>query len=104
MKTKHGRLELIWGMHEHNEKTNDIHAHQRHYVSQINAIAVGSKKLGCDDELADDELRQCYMSFVGALAWLILRMLAICVYVPFLHRHEKAPTVGHVRHANRLLV
>ena len=44
------------------------------------------------------------MSLVGALAWLILTMPAICVYVAFLQRHAKEPTVGHIRLANRLLL
>ena len=30
-------------------------------------------------------------------------MPAVCVYVASLQRHTKAPTVGHVRNANRLL-
>ena len=44
------------------------------------------------------------MSLVGALAWLILTMPAICIYVAYLQRHTKEPTVGHVRQANRLLL
>ena len=39
-----------------------------------------------------------------ALAWLILTMPAVCVYVASLQRHTQAPTVGHVRNANRLLL
>ena len=39
---------------------------------------------GQDDEAADDDLRQYFMSLVGAMAWLILTMPAICVYVAFL--------------------
>ena len=44
-----------------------------------------------------------YMSLVGAFAWLILTMPSICVYVAFLQRQTKAPLMGHVRKANRLL-
>ena len=44
-----------------------------------------------------------FMSLVGALAWLVLTMPAICVYVAYLQRHTKAPTLGHVRRGNRLL-
>lgn len=43
------------------------------------------------------------MSLVGALAWLMLTMPSICVYVAFLQRQAKAPTIGHIRMANRLL-
>ena len=56
-----------------------------------------------DDEAADDDSRQLFMSLVGALAWLILTMPSICVYVAFLQRQAKAPTIGHSRMTNRLL-
>ena len=44
------------------------------------------------------------MSLVGALAWLILTMPAICVYVAYLQRHAKQPNIGHIKQANRLLI
>ena len=56
-----------------------------------------------DEQAADGDLTQLFMSLVGALAWLTLTMPAICIYVAFLQRQCKAPTIGHVRRANRLL-
>ena len=56
-----------------------------------------------DEHPADEDMRQLYMSLVGALAWLIMTMPAICIYVAFLQRHTQAPSLGHVRRANRLL-
>ena len=56
-----------------------------------------------DDTPTGDDMKQLYISFVGALAWLILTMPAICIYVAFLQRQYQAPTLGHVRKANRLL-
>ena len=38
------------------------------------------------------------------MAWLILTMPAVCVYVAFLQRHTKAQTLGHVRSAKRILL
>ncbi|MDA8583864.1 hypothetical protein N9L68_06505 [bacterium] len=72
-------------------------------MPQIIAIRVDSRTFASDDAAADDDLRQCFMSLVGALAWLILTAPAICVYVASLQRQSKAPTVGHIRMANRLL-
>ena len=43
------------------------------------------------------------MSLVGALAWLVLTMPSICIYVAYLQRQTKSPNLGHVRRANRLL-
>ena len=90
-------------MHEQDEITKEIWAHQQHYVPQINEIALESKHFVCDEDKADDDLRQLFMSLVGALAWLILTMPAICIYVAFLQRHAKEPMIGHIRQANRLL-
>ena len=89
-------------MHEQSKDCTEVWTHQQHYVPQIKEIALGGRHLADDDE-ADEDLKQLYMSLVGALAWLILTMPAVCVYVASLQRHTKAPTVGHVRNANRLL-
>ena len=59
--------------------------------------------LAADDQPAYAETTALYMSLVGALAWLVLTMPSICVYVAFLQRRTKAPLLGHVRKANRLL-
>ena len=90
-------------MHEQEEITKEIWAHQQHYVPQISEILVDSKTFTSDDEKADEDLRALFMSLVGALAWLILTMPAICIYVAFLQRQCQSPSVGHVRKANRLL-
>ena len=44
-----------------------------------------------------------FMSLVGALAWLIMTMPSICIYVAYLQRQTQAPNLGHVRRANRFL-
>ena len=62
-----------------------------------------AKALVPDEEPADEDLTQLFMSLVGALAWLILTMPSICIYVAYLQRQTKAPNLGHIRRANRLL-
>ena len=90
-------------MHEQDPTTFEIWTHQGHYVPQIKEIPCDLKALASDETLADEDMSAMFMSLVGALAWLVLTMPAICVYVAFLQRQLKAPTVGHIRMANRLL-
>ena len=99
---KHGNFECVGVMHEQSKGCATVWTHQQHYVPQIKEITIGDKQLSDGDE-ADEDLKQLYMSLVGALAWLILTMPAVCVYVAYLQRHTKAPTIGHVKSANRLL-
>ena len=61
------------------------------------------KALVPDEHPADEDMKQLYMSLVGAMAWLIMTMPAVCIYVAFLQRQTQSPTLGHVRRANRLL-
>ena len=37
------------------------------------------------------------------MAWLIMTMPCMCIYVAYLQRQTQAPNLGHVRRANRLL-
>lgn len=99
LETAFGKLKLKWAsfecigvMHEQKENTFEATAHQQHYVPQINQIELDSIAFARDEDPADDDVRQLYMSLVGALAWLILSVPAICVYVAFLQRHGQAPT------------
>ena len=72
-------------------------------MPQINPIPVASKTFVRDDQAVDDDLKALCMPLVGAFAWLILTMPAMCVYFAYFQRHAKEPTVGHIRLANRLL-
>lgn len=100
--TKLGSFECIGVMHEQDVVTKEIVAHQMHHVPQISSIEIDSAAFARDDQLADTELRQLYMSLVGALAWLLLTMSAICVCISYLQRHTQATTLNPVKLANRL--
>ena len=89
-------------MHEQNPQNFEVWTHQQHYVPQINEIPCDGKALVPDEHPADDDMRQLFMSLVGAMAWLIMTIPAICIYVAFLQRQTQSPTLGHVRRANRL--
>ena len=103
LKVKTGNFECVGVMHEQDPTTMEVWTHQHHYVPQIKEIPVDTKALVPDEEPADEDMAQLFMSLVGALAWLILTMPSICIYVAFLQRQTKAPNLGHVRRANRLL-
>ena len=103
LKIKQRCFECVGVMHEHDPKTFEIWTHQGHYVPQIKEIPCDLKALVSDETPADEDMTAMFMSLVGALAWLVLTMPAICVYVAYLQRHTKAPTLGHVRRGNRLL-
>jgi len=72
-----------------------------------------ANSLGCIDtdlyefmELDSDapaELQKYYMTLLGGVAWLCLTRPATCVYVSYLQRHAKKPTMRHIRDLNRLV-
>ena len=66
-------------------------------------MPIDAKALVPDEQAADDDTKPLFMSLAGALAWLILTMPFICMSVALLQRQTQAPTIGHVRKANRLL-
>ena len=103
LKLKEANFECVGVMHESSADGHDVWTHQQHYVGQIKAIPIGGRTFAKDDEAADDDMKQLYMSLVGALAWLVLTIPAICIYVAALQRHTQAPTLKHVKDANRLL-
>ena len=102
-KIKEGKFECVGVLHEQNPTTYEVWTHQQHYAPQINEIPVDLKALVPDEHPADEDMKQLYMSLVGAVAWLIMTMPAICIYVAFLQRQTQSPNLGHVRRANRLL-
>ena len=69
---------------------------QPHHIPQSNDILVDKKALVPDEHPADDDMKQVYMSLVGAMAWLIMTMPSICIYVAYLQGQTQAPNLGHV--------
>ena len=74
LKIKTGSFECVGVMHEQDPSTFEVWTHQHHYVPQIKEIPVDAKALVPDEEPADEDLSQLFMSLVGALAWLVLTM------------------------------
>ena len=80
LKLKRGVFECVGIIHEQDPKTHEVWTHQQHYIPQIKEIPVDTKALAPDEEPADEDLGQLFMSLVGALAWLILTIPAIAIY------------------------
>ena len=66
LKIKSGNFECVGVMHEQDPSTFEVWTHQHHYVPQIKEIPVDAKALVPDEELADEDLQQLFMSLVGA--------------------------------------
>ena len=90
-------------MHVQVPTTLEVGTLQHHHVPQIRQTPTGKAARAADDQPADAEAMALYMSLVGALAWLILPLPSICVYVALLQRQTEFPLLWHVRKANRLL-
>ena len=103
LKVKRGVFECVGIIHEQDPQTFEVWTHQQHYLPQIKEIPADAKALVPDEEPADEDLGQLFMSLVGALAWLILTIPSIGIYVAYLQRQTKSPNMGHIRRANRLL-
>jgi hypothetical protein len=83
--------------------TDQFWTHQHHYVSQLREIAEGDFAMEDSATLAPPATHATFQSLVGALAWLTLTMVPICVYVAHLQRQTKQCNYGDIRNANRLL-
>ena len=90
-------------MHEQMPQTFEVWTHQRHYLLQIKETPIDVKALVPDEEPADEDLGQLFMSLVCALAWLVLTIPSICIYVAYLQRQTTSPNMGRMRRANRPL-
>ena len=88
---------------EQNLAEHCIRSHQGNYIRQIREMSVDSSALAVPETDCDIDQHATYLSLVGALAWCVLTIPAIAVYIAFLQRQVAAPKIGHCRDANRLV-
>ena len=81
LKIKRGVFECVGIVHEQDPHTCEVWTHQPHYLPQIKDIPADAKALVPDEKPADEDLGQLFMSLVGSLAWLILTIPSISIYV-----------------------
>ena len=76
LKIKSGSFECVGVMHEQDPSTHEVRTYQHHYVPQVKEIPVDVKVTVPDEEPADEDLSQLFMSLLGAFAWVHLRCLS----------------------------
>ena len=69
-------FERVGVMHEQTPNTFEVWTRRQHYAHQVKEILADAKALVPDEQVADEDLQQLFMSCVGALAWLTLTMPA----------------------------
>ena len=103
LKVQLDSFECLGVMHEQCPKTLEIWTHQQHYVKQLKPINVDAYVMADLQSEVSDQTKQSFQSLLGGVAWMTQTCIAICIYVAYLQRKGKAPTVKDVRSLNRLL-
>ena len=103
LKVQLDAFECIGVWHHQDPVTKEIYTHQQHCVPQILKIDESRFAFAADETDATEAGQSAYMSIVGALAWLLVTIPAIGIFVAYLQRHGKKPAVHHLKKANRLL-
>ena len=103
LKSEYFKFEHTGVLHEQDEVTFEVYTHQDHYVQQLKQIEPSLYACKSESDPCEDVLLQLYQSLLGALAWLLQTRIDICTYVGYLQRHAHAPTVLHLKKANKLL-
>ena len=88
---------------EQNLAEHYIRSHQGNYIRQVREMTVDSAALANPETDCDKDQHATYLSLVGALAWCVLTIPAIAVYIAYLQRQVAAPKISHCRDANRLV-
>ncbi|CAK0838336.1 unnamed protein product [Prorocentrum cordatum] len=103
MKHQYDRFECIVTMHEQDPVTKAIWTHQQHYVQQLRPLQADQYAMENEDGQVSAESHAAYMSLLGGIAWMTQTMAPLAVYVSYLQRQAKKPTVGDLRKISRLL-
>ena len=103
LKAQLDKFECLGVMHEQCPKTLEIWTHQQHYVKQLKPINVDEYTMADLQSEVKDHTKQSFQSLLGGVAWMTQTCIAICIYVAYLQRKGKAPTVKDVKSLHRLL-
>ena len=93
LKQYEGTFEHVGMMHAQYEKTFEVRLHQKHYAAQLRPICLDDIAGSDLDDLASAQMKACYMTLLGGVAWMILTCPASAVYVSYLQRHLQEPRV-----------
>ena len=90
-------------VHTQSPTTFEVEMHQRPYAQHLRQICLDSVATQPPDTPVDADLKGCFATLLGGAAWMTLTATPIAVYVSYLQRHLKAPTVKHLKDLNRLV-
>ena len=82
---------------------NTITLDQIDYAASIKPINTAQLQKLKDDLALDETYQACYLTLLGAVAWLLQTRLDIVVYVSALQRHSHHTTSLHLKRLNRLV-
>ena len=77
--------------------------HQAHYTRQLHPLPEDEIRGWQDYRPVPPRLASPYVSLVCAMAWMLLTVPSVAVYISYLQRHLKEPHARHVKDANRVL-
>lgn len=103
LKEKLHSFECIGVMHEQDPITKTVRMHQAHYIDQLRLLSLDPVAMAKPEDLAPPTLASDYCTLVGGIAWTAQTIPAACVYISYLQRQLKHPSVQNLREANRLL-
>ena len=89
--------------YEQNLAEHCIRTDQGNYIRQVREMSIDSAALSDLNRDCDRDQHATYLSLVGALAWTVLTIPAVAVYIAFLQRQTATPKICHCRDANRLV-
>ena len=76
---------------------------QIEYAEAIKPVTLPELIKMKDDELLQGFLFNCFMTLLGATAWILQTRMDIAVYVSALQRHMHAPRAADLRRPNRVI-
>ena len=76
---------------------------QNEYASAIHPVTLPELMKMKDDEQLQGLLHNCFMTLLGATAWLFQTRMEVAVYVSALQRHMHPPRAIDLRRLNRII-
>ena len=76
---------------------------QYEYASALKPVPAAAMASFKDSDSLNEKLHACFLTLLGAAAWLLQTRLDIMIYVSSLQRMSKKPTIVELKRINRLI-
>ena len=91
------------GVHHKQHSDGSITLDQHDYINAIRPIRDAELQRAAPDKLVSERLRSFYMSLLGVVAYCLLTLHWVSVYVTSLQRVASKPQVQHIRKLNKVV-